>query len=84
MNTLGQTLCEKQIHLEKEWICDEDTNLFNNDNWVSSKEIIVNWPKDCAKWRRISTKTAIDINEVETERYPAKIVKFSGKCILFL
>lgn len=61
------------------WIHDENETLFNNRDWDSSKEIIVKWPKDCAKFRRISSKTQVDIDEVETERYAAKIVKFSGE-----
>lgn len=65
---------------ETAWICGEDACLFNNDDWFLSKEIIVKWPKDCAKWRRISSKTLMDIDEVETDRYSAKIIKFSGKC----
>ena len=64
---------------ESSWILGEDENLFNNDDWFPSKEIIVKWPKDCGKLRKILPKESVCINEVETERYPAKIVKFSGK-----
>ena len=31
------------------WIHGED-KLFNDNDWFSSKEINVKWPKDCAKF----------------------------------
>ena len=61
------------------WIHGEDKSLFNDNDWFSSKKIIVKWPKDCAKFRRISSKTQMDIDEVDTVRYSAKIIKFSGE-----
>lgn len=69
---------------ETAWIFGEDENQFNNDDWLSSKEIIVRWPKDCTKLRKTLSKAPIDINEVETESFPAKIVKFCGKQINYL
>ena len=35
---------------ESAWIYEEDKSLFNNDDWFSAKEIVVKWPKDCARW----------------------------------
>lgn len=64
---------------ESAWVIGEDERLFNNDDWFQSKEIVVRWPKDWAKLRKASQKTSVDIDEVEIERYPAKIVKFSGR-----
>ena len=37
------------------WIYGEDESLFNDNDWFSSKEIIVKWPNDCTKFRRISS-----------------------------
>lgn len=64
---------------ESAWILGENQNLFNNDDWFSSKEVTVKWPK----LRKSLTKASVDIDEVETERYVAKIVKFSGKFMVY-
>lgn len=64
---------------ESAWILGEDESRFNNNDWFSSSKIIVKWPLDCAKLRRTLAKSSVDIEEVETESYSAKVVKFSGK-----
>ena len=63
---------------ETAWIYGEDEELFNNDDWLFSREVIVKWPRDCNKWRRIISKVTVDIDEIETDRHPARIIKFSG------
>ena len=64
---------------ETDWIYGEDETLFNNDDWFFSNEVVVKWPKDFKKWKRISARSLVDTDELETERHSAKIIKFSGK-----
>ena len=48
---------------ESNWMVDQDESSFNNDDWPSTKEILVHWPKaasEYSKWSNKSGKYALD------------------------
>ena len=67
------------------WIQGEDAESFDNETWFFSKEIIVKWPKDFTKAaRKMQRNIDVDINDIENERHPAKIVKLGGICLFYI
>ena len=66
------------------WILNEDETDFNNEVWLSNKQVLVDWPlltKDYSKWAKKSGKFALD-STCETKTYAARVLKFNGKFYL--
>ncbi|XP_046862848.1 uncharacterized protein LOC124456447 [Xenia sp. Carnegie-2017] len=62
------------------WIQDENSTTFDNESWLFTHEIIVKWPIDFnAAKRKMRKKIDEDTTKTESERYPARILKFGGK-----
>ena len=68
---------------ETRWILDEESSQLNNNKWIFHKEVIVDWPCDYQRYLKKIMKGSVDISQVESKKWAAKIVKFSGK-ILFV
>ena len=61
------------------WIQDENSTTFDNESWLFTHEIIVKWPIDFnAAKRKMRKKIDVDTIKTESERYPARILKFGG------
>lgn len=68
---------------QTKWIQCEDAELFDNDAWFFTKEVVLKWPKDFNKALKMMQRDVdVDSTRVESERYSARVVKFGGKCLL--
>lgn len=67
------------------WIQGEDAENFDNESWFFDNDIIVKWPKDFNKaYKKMQRHVDVNINDVENERFSAKIIKFDGECYFVL
>ena len=69
---------------EARWIVDEDSSQLNNNQWVFHKEVLVDWPCDYQRLLKKITKGSVDVSQVKSKRWAAKVVKFSGKILLYI
>jgi hypothetical protein len=66
---------------ESNWMISENESSFNNNDWVTKKEVLVRWPKapkDYSKWSNKNGKSPLD-PECNTKTYTARVLKFHGK-----
>ena len=67
------------------WISGEDDEMFTNDKWFFNKEIMLEWPNESTRiLKRLAKNTPIDLKQLDTTMYPAKVVKFGGKYISYI
>ena len=67
---------------ETRWIRHEDATTFENVGWNREKEVMVAWPHEFAKVSKKIVKGSIDPMSVPTTTCVAKVIIFSGKCLL--
>ena len=73
--------CEDQSSAigESSWMVDEDDSSFNNNVWMTNKEVLVRWPKtskDYLKWSNKNGKCQLD---TEWKTYTARGLKFHSR-----
>ena len=71
---------------ESSWMVNEDDTNFNNNVWITNKEVLVHWPKapkDYLKWSNKNGKYSLD---TEWKTYTARVLRFHGKlgCLIWI
>ena len=80
---LFEFVTEKSCEIgETRWIMREDAEKFENNCWDWDKEVMVAWPRKFSKVHKKIIKGSIDPLSLTTTTCVAKVLKFSGKCIV--